>query len=287
VYDLAFRISSNSAGRFAICALLFFPTMILWSVSDLKDNQFIFFLVSVIWGTDRLISRKEAVARLAYLFFTLFASLYLITLRMKSMLPILAITFLTYFIYLLFRRYFLKMRCRTFQLLVFLFIFLLSAAVFKEKISLYCVKSYGYLLSINKGFLTSGGINYDLLSGNQDMYTFASFIKFLILSLTHFLLEPFIWNVTRSAGLLLFQPIVLLWYFLLFFSFVGIYRIIRLGLLYRIFFPLVLAFIFTASFSMSVSNIGTAIRIRDTLLPIMAIFASFAFVNIKKRKETP
>jgi hypothetical protein len=71
-------------------------------------------------------------------------------------------------------------------------------------------------------------------------------------------------------------PLMLLWYTLLFFSAAGLVKLAKLRRI-AVFVPMIVfAFLYVTSLGMSVANIGTAVRFRDAILPVVAMLASCA-----------
>ena len=143
------------------------------------------------------------------------------------------------------------------------------------------ITEYKQAIGLNRGFLGTGGFNYDLLSGVNNVYSLKFFLKYVFFMLLHFLLEPLPWNIASLSMLLIF-PQMLLWYFILFASVAGMIRMCRIGRASRIFSPLAFLIIYTVVIGTAISNIGTASRFRDTISPIVVMLASCALVSSSK-----
>ena len=135
-------------------------------------------------------------------------------------------------------------------------------------------------MNAHKGFLSSGGWNYDLLGNFAPDYYFTPLfiVNYFISGWFHFLCEPLPWNIT-SASMLVSYPMMLVWYLLMFFAFFGVIKLLRRGKIREIYPMLTFVFFYITITGMSIANIGTAVRFRDMIMPIIAVLAAAAFAH--------
>lgn len=277
LYDFTKKIFSSAAGKIAMIIFLFWPTVILWSITDLKESHLILSVVGAVWCAEEIRRKKELKPRLILLSVLLFLALYAISLR-RFLAPLFGLIFFIAFAHYLLNLYRKRNEGKS-QLFLIGLASLAVFFLFKENISRIAVGFYGKLIFFNQGYLNSGGWNYDLLSGSSNHYTVAFFLEYFIRSWYHFLLEPLPWNI-RSLNMLVFSPVMFFWYLMLFLSIVGLKNTIRAGMISRLRPILIFLFLYTSIVGMSIANIGTAVRFRDLMLPFIAIFTAIGMTGI-------
>ncbi|MFH0772362.1 MAG: hypothetical protein V1933_07065 [Candidatus Omnitrophota bacterium] len=284
-YDIAKSISSSSAARIAMSAVLLWPTLILWSVTDLKESHFILSILIMLWSFNKLIN-ETGVKRRVFLSFLLLASaFYTVSLKFKFMLPLVVLTLAISFIYFYARRRFAENRKVA---LKFIFAGLIAAAFLffwkKALISQIFNSYYDIIIAYHRGFLDSGGWNYSLIGElNQTVYTAPFFIKYVLSAWFHFLMEPLPWHV-YSLGIAVIFPMTIIWYLMLTLAFMGAIKVYKSGKADLIFTPLLFMFLYASVVGMSIANIGTAVRFRDAIMPIVAILASCGLMKFKNNE---
>lgn len=282
VYDLTRKIYSSSAGKLAMAIVLFWPTLFLWSITDLKESHLILALTAIFWSINKITATKSVKFKLIFSAITALLIIYAIFLRFKFMLPLISLTLVAIFIYFILRWGYKKSRGLISLVLIGSVILLLSQ---KEVFLRFSKPYYELILGSYQGFLSSGGWNYHLpVNFNQDYYTCSFFLKYLFGTLFQFMLEPLPWHM-YSFGMLAAYPMMLVWYIMIFFSPIGvikIYRIKKAGAMVPL---LVFLIIYVTITGMSVANIGTAVRFRDAIVPIVAILASCGLTRSRIRRE--
>ena len=286
VYDFLRRAYSPLSGKIAAAIVLFWPTTIIWSLTDLKEAHFIFCLVAAFWIILRLGEKMRPPTRIFYLAIFLIVLFYAVFLKYKFMLPLVSL------IFVLFGAYYLLFKNKTGRTRGRIMIFgLLLLVLFVLKYHGPAVQKlrdcYGMLYSYYRGSVSTAGWNYNLVPiGSGDIYSFPYFARHLVMGWLHFLAEPLPWHF-YSYFLLLMAPFLLLWYTLLFFSMVGLIKLAKLHKI-SIFMPmLVFSFFYIAFLCMSVVNIGTAVRFRDAIMPVVAMLASCAVCLPDPARERP
>jgi len=139
------------------------------------------------------------------------------------------------------------------------------------------VVQHSGMVSDSKG----GGKSYELLSADQiarGSISSGEAVNMAALGFIHFMLQPFPWRI-ESLSLMLSFPQMLLWYALIVFFAIGALVSLRRRaresgalLIYFVLVSLVLG--------VSGGNIGTTFRFRDSITPIVLIFASVGMLHM-------
>jgi hypothetical protein len=285
LFDLTKRIHSSVAGKIAMTIFLFWPTIFLWSITDLKESHLINGLVLLFWIANFLSLGYRFRTRIFALAGFILCSLYVIFLKPLSISPVFLILFIFLLMYYLLRLGKSdKLWKRYFSRLVILAIVLLVIHL-HDIFTNVLISSYDRIISVNRGFLNSGGWNYDLLGDGHNYYSFAFIIKFILGGWFHFLFEPFLGSF-NSWKMLVFYPFVIIWYSMIFISFLGLVQVFRSGLIKKLIVPLLFSVIFITLIGMSIPNIGTLMRFRDVILPVMAILSAIYLASIFNIQRT-
>ncbi len=284
VYDTARSIFDVKVAKIAFAIVLFWPTLFLWSLVDLKEIHCVLMVTAIIWSVDKLICNKAAGMRILFTFLVLLFSLFLVMLRIR-LYPIMAAYFILLLLTLGLRKSLSGPAHRNLKIAMFIFLAGILLLAFRVKLFQSADVLYRSAIAYTRGFLTSGGHNYDLLHGAADaeVFTIRFFIYFFSGSAFHFLMEPLLWNI-KSLKMAVFSPVMIIWYFLLFFTVCGLFTLVKDGKAGRSAPLLIFAFVYIVSLSMSVPNIGTLVRSRDMILPIIAIIGSYGLRKIIKEK---
>ena len=277
IYDFLRRTYSSVAGKIASAIFLFWPTIIAWSITDLKEAHLISCLVFMLWLLLILSSKMKFWRRFACASLLVMLFFYVILLK-SVILPIIAVSAaasIFYYFYVWLRRKGRRLAGR------FVFMTLLSSVIFilwqTDLVFRIARDYYSVILSSYRGFVDSGGWNYSLfVRGSENYYTPVFFAKHFVKGWFHFMTEPLPWHL-YSHNLLLSVPVVLLWYALLFCSIVGLIKLKRFNRISAFIPMLAFAFFYITVLGMSVANIGTVIRFRDSITFVVVILASLAF----------
>lgn len=287
IYDFLRRSYSSSAGKIAAAIFLFWPTLILWSLTDLKEAHFIFCLVAIFWIL-RMLSRSVRLSgRLFYLLLLAALAFYVVFLKYKLMLPLALLTASALIFYYLYMWFYGKSNRAAGRFLVFVFLFGTTVFLrFQGLITQKAIDYYGIIISYYKGFINSGGWNFNIITGRtQDFFSVPVFVKYFFGGWFHFMTEPLPGHLLYSYSLLVMAPVMLIWYLLIVFSMAGMVKLKRAGRL-SLFVPMLLfMFFYVTMMGMSVANIGTVIRFRDTIMPVVAMLASCALCLPDRGKE--
>lgn len=269
-FDMTKIMFNPRVAKLSSALVMFFPSLFIWSLTNLKETFVIFILILTLYSFIKFYSTRKKL----YIFL-LFISMALLPGLREGTLNIMLIIFsLTTFIIWKNTNFKKMILALSLCLLV-----LLNLGVVKH----YLHKTMLHIANYHKGVITSGGYVYQLLDAkfyigeNVQNVTYMDFIKMIPKGIIHFCLEPFPWHI-ESWSMLLIYPQMLLWYFMTFLSFIGVF----LALKYcpRISMVLIVYLILTTlSLSITGGNIGTDFRHRDILTPIILIFGSLGLLK--------
>jgi len=285
IYDFLRRAYSGAAGLTACAIVLFWPTLLFWSITGLKEAHLIFCLAAIFWTIMRMGKVSWGAKKALYAAVLAVCTCYTVLLKYKMMFPILLLELA------LLAFYYVLRRCRTarakWRLAFFAGAFFAAGVLaFHGRVFQGLKDLYGVMFSYYVGSLNTPGWNYVIITPDSShMYNPVFMIKYFTGAWLHFLAEPFPWHM-YSPGLLSTVPEMAAWYILLLFSAAGFVRLKRLGRLAD-FVPMLIFFVlYVSSLGMSVANIGTVIRFRDAVMPITAMLAACAFF-MPSQKEAP
>ena len=274
----AFRVAavifSQKTARITAFLVAFNPTIIFWSVFNLKDVLFSFLLVVTCWYVLSL-AKEWSIRNFLKL---IILSLILFTIRDSFAFIWIAV----YSIYLLKNS---TLKLISWGLIAIIFVF--SLISFSNLASPFGrigkVLSQGEFSSFwvrtQRSIETShGGEKSSIVSGVL-MSSPIDFLKFLPLGVTRFLLTPLPWKATGThTGLV---PGTIFWYFLMPFTFYGIYFSVK-GRVKGAF--LLLGFIIAVVGILSTLFLGGSPRHQMPIIPLYMIFASVGLLNFSRIK---
>lgn len=273
IYDLTKKIHSSLAGKTALCIVLFWPTLFVWSITGLKESHLILGIVIIFWCLRRIIAGENIKQRILFSVCLILSAGYTIPLRYNILLPLIFANFSIVAAYLAFLWY----RRKEYGVKKLFLLIAISCAVlllkYRDAVYQMAKNYYQTMVRHHIAYLGSGGFNYNLIGDSVNYYTVPFFLKYLLGAWYHFLLEPLPWHIF-SLSMLLSYPATLVWYAMLYFSIIGIIKMTRLGKTKEIFPFLTFVVLYTTAVGMSVANIGTMVRFRDTITPFIAVFAS-------------
>lgn len=273
-YLIARELFNRRVAVLSMILVTFFPSLIFWSVLNLKDTIFILLSMAILYFLIRFQKSKDPVY-LPLLIITIFSES---TLRSNMLLIILILVICSYIIML--KKHHRNVLILAFFIGLAIFFFLNKAFFLKE------LKSWLSLLIIrHTGNINTQGFGYKLLpeqyySMDADLTTipFIATLKLFFLGWIYFIFVPFPWAI-NSLSQLVSLPQMIFWYGLFVFSLIGIYLCIRDKI--KISFCLILfIFLMGSIIVFSSGNIGTTFRHRDMLTPFFLIFSAFAIVKL-------
>lgn len=281
-YYMAKEVASAKVAKMTAVVVAFFPSLIIWSIINLKDSLFIFLTGLALLMFAYALKRKS----IGFLAASILALIVQFSVRPKLIVVNAAIIAIFLIYYLLKGRKIRALHIVSAVLLIF------AASVVMKP---YVGKAKNVIVGYHRGVTTVGGINYRLYDdwvysrdANLDKVGHVEVIKSIPKSWFHFFLEPFPWSARSASGLLV-APQMLVWYLFLFFAVPGVIVQMKSAPVFSSI--LILYFIIMGtSMSMTGGNIGTDFRLRDVLTPIVILFASagisrFFAIELKGRER--
>lgn len=281
VYSIVKNIFNESPARLAAVLTVFFPSMFLWSITNLKETTVILCGCLLLWSLVMFQKTKRA----RYLIITAFSIWAQSWIRYGYRDEFLFITIgvvLLYLFYLSVSN--LSLRKRT---IIFFMVFTVAGfGLFAKKDKV--AQAMGTIVQKayihHRGTVNTGGICYKLLP--DEYYTdfkhlnFGGFVKMFGKGWFHIIFEPLPWNI-KSKGLLFGFIQMTLWYSLIPFAVLGM----AISLRYRLRGSIILGIYFllmTSALAVTGGNIGTSFRLRDVNTPIVLIFSSVGLLHTFK-----
>ncbi|MFA5164087.1 MAG: hypothetical protein WC481_00780 [Candidatus Omnitrophota bacterium] len=285
-YDIAKKIYSSTAGRIALMIVLFWPTSFLWSVTDLKESHLLFAITCSFWLLYKAESEKGVLRKMALTGMSVLFASYFVLLKVKLMMPIfvlsVALIALHRILYYGFSKNAALSRKMLYLSVIPLTVIFIS---FGGWIQQAIREMYALIIHYHIGFLNSGGWNIDLIGDQaQNHFTIQFIISYISKAWLFFLFEPLPWHF-YSFSLMVTYPMMIAWYIIVAYSVIGIGRIYYTGKTKKIFAMIVFTVIYVTVVGMSVANIGTLIRFRDVIVPIVAVFAGIGLSGVSRAKE--
>ena len=283
----------------------FYPSMILWSVTNLKDTALTFATLFIIWSFIVFI-HSQGFKKVLSLILIICGLLIQNTLRIGIM-PITLISLSV--------SYFLNIKSRSakiklfFTLIVCFVVFSFVGKLTMEKINNKMHMAVYKLICFHQGGVTAPGSSYKILEdkyyllnsnykpqrGDPDTEYYAypifklsyfEYIPIYLRAMGHFMFEPFLWRIDTMLKLFSL-PQMIIWYAMLPLALAGVFlsmRYARRGsLILLVYFLLT-----SASLALTQSNIGTLFRMRDLITPIVLFWASVGMAKMlgwKIKKE--
>lgn len=285
IFYIARACFNTKIAKISASVFMFWPSIILWSVLNLKDTMTIFFIASVILSAILFLKKNNP----GYLFFLCLFLAGLFSIRLPVALLLSFSLFVVFFICLK-RRFWVKLIWLIGLFIVVKFFF--GAQI--EKFMTLKFHIFGFdinnLLSVHQGFYNTGGAVYKVyddifyqMPKLRMSYFSLSFMRAVVRGFFNFMYSPFPWQIS-SRMLAIYLPFSLFWLLLTPLTLKGIFMIKRYG---RMACFVVLAYlaIVTYAFSLSSANIGTAARHRDMLVPFYLIFTSAGFYSLLSKRK--
>lgn len=278
-YFLAKQWFNKSAARIAGILICFFPTLFLWSLTALKETLFVMFVLLSYLAFSYLLKTKKII----YIILLFGATYAMFLMRDKTYFLGLFLVFMFFYaIYFTFtcRKVFVK---RTlFLLLCIIFIY----GIFRHVSLLHMFKIETLrFFKFHVGVVHSGGFVYHVLpesfySPYLQIYDWplAIAVRYVIFSLINFFTLPHFWSVHANSQLI-YYPMMILWWSIMFFFWVGVFFAFQdrnKNVIYSFWVIFCIMFLL----AMTGGNIGTLIRHRDMVTPVIMIFFSYAISKL-------
>lgn len=272
-YDIARRYFGRGVARLTLVLVLLWPSLFLWSITNLKEPLRIFLLSSTLWLYLRFCWRPSIVPVL------LMGVVFLILPHVlkPSLVNILGASLaVAYALQCGLRR-----RTKAVVLVVLLLV-VAGVGPVRQTVKARVTGGIRELMNYHRGVISTGGQVYRLYDDpalyNRSLpleaidLSVGKVLKVLARAWWHFLLEPFIWNPesTREVAAI---PQTLVWYLLLPFAGLGMVCAIRSNAAGVWGFPIFL-FCFISVVAMAGGNVGTTFRHRDMITPFVLLFGA-------------
>ena len=280
VYFISKELFGIKTAKLACILTLFYPTLFLWSISNLKDTLLIFILTFVVFCYIAFTKLRRA----GYLLLLSLSFFLLAFYRLDAALILISIII---FFFVISIKWDYK---RIVVAGIIGFFFLISGNIYnycpsriKNKIIL------NNLISNQKGHVGSGNSGYKIYperfyEGNyKNAYpiNIAEFTISLAKGFLSLFFRPFPWEI-HNIYMVFYYPVSIIHIILLFFFVFGSLISLRYHMK-QVNFLLLLSLIMLLSLSLSEGNVGTMIRHRDMVTPIYIIFSSFGIVQLLSR----
>ncbi len=274
-------IFGRAAARITSCLIVFYPSLVLWSMTNNRDTPNIFLVSLILFCLIR--SFKGHMARnLAIIFISL---LCLWTIRPYILFCILGLVGISYLFFILSKA---KNKSGIVLFLIISCLIFLNFTGYGKKLKRDYLNLNTIALSFkttNDGVLAQGGSVYRIYDGSLVSAEGKANITVLMAGFLkgwfYFMLVPFPWSITTLLQVLSY-PQIIIWYILLYFAVIGIIIAIRYRFI-RSFVILGYIFIVTSGFALSEGNIGSTLRHRDLITPFYFIFTSVGLMHVFKR----
>ncbi len=256
--------------KIAYLSCLFFlinPISFYYSSTKLQEAIFIFILYSSIHCFLMIIKKRK------YLYIPLMLALFYVNysfLKTDYFIPIL-FAFIISSIIILFRN-----NKRAFLILTLFIILCLSVRpAIIGKIKFYVETYLSVCVSHQRGFYNTGGQVYQLFIPGKEIqdYTFLDWVRYAPRAWYHMLSEPIL-SSKASLSLLLFFPVKVIFLILCVLALLGTLMAMRYGQIEAVIFVSIFVILGTG-IAMSSGNVGTMLRHRDIISPVVFIFSAF------------
>lgn len=282
VYSIVKNIFNEKPARLAAVLTAFFPSLFLWSITNLKETSMTFMACLMFWSLVKF-QREKRIHYLIIASFSIWAQ-FSIRHTFKTELSLVAFGLVGVYIFHLFISNLLLSR----RIITFFIIFMIAASfafLEKDKVNSIVKVATHKMLTAQKGAIDTGGICYQIVSDEIILYSknlgLRDFIMMLGKGWFHIMFEPLPGRIKQSKSMLFSFPQILLWYSLIPFAILGMAISIRYRLRESIF--LIMYFlIITSAFALSGGNVGTVFRLRDVNTPVVLIFSAIGLFHTFK-----
>ena len=274
---------NRRAAVIASCLTAFFPSLIIWSTTNLKDTSLTLLNVLMVWSVVCFIIKHKKKFLFYLLSFLVLQNM--ITHKEYWLLIILSLALTSFAIY------FINSKRKLVFVFLILLLFFAVPARFRDSLNTFLSNKISRMFVYHHGFIMTGGVNYEILDKkfyeNSDLIFVMSpinAIKFSLRGFFHFLFEPLPIRASQSKMFLIVLPQTVVWYALLFFVPFGILYAFRYNWRAALFIMIYLL-ILSCGMAISSGNVGTLIRHRDYLTPLYFVFIALGIVEIYNNKK--
>lgn len=266
IFKLSKLLFNKQAALISLILFLFNPVSFYYATTKLKEPLYFLCAYLVIYLSVLTVKQKN-------FFYTILLIPFLILIRLVKwayFYPI-VLTLAIYFILV----YLSKKRLIIFTMLMLIaLMFYLKPSIIPKGLNLI----FGMAEGMHKGHLSAVGHKYDLLIFGPEITLYNGFeqLIFTLNAWYHLIFEPLLSSV-MSARLLLFYPLKIAWVILCFLASLGFISAFRYKADCRKEYLLLLLFFVLVGSVLAISsgNIGTMLRHRGIIEPVVFIFATY------------
>jgi 4-amino-4-deoxy-L-arabinose transferase-like glycosyltransferase len=281
IYQLAKDLFGKSVGKLSLLAVMFLPSLFIFSLTSMKDPLVIFLLAIFIL----LLTKYHRYNKMSFFISAGFIAIIIYLFR-ESLLPQLS--------FVLSASLFFSIRVKLNKKILFLLIVTLVIFSSGFKYNLLRHFDIAKIANPHMGYVNTAGNNYKIFP--EAYYNYQKDIRQitpfeLAISFAkgtfHYLFEPFPFRIkTKGEVFAILQT--LLWIIIFPFVLLGILQTIRYRYQQAKYIP-VISYLLIASAVMAIGegNVGTVFRHRDTVMPFFIIFGVAGIINFFGRKELP
>lgn len=275
-YSISKVCFGDKTARAAAVLVAFYPSLIMWSIINVRDIWSVFAIVGSVYQIIKL-KQELSISN----FITLFVFMLLVSGLRRYLIPICVLAVLLSFLL-----------GKSTESVSNIFIATGLIVLLAFSLNILGISIVG-LEEINLENMNSMRKNLSLSPANTaylheiDISTPGAALRYLPVGLVYFLLAPFPWTVDFSVlRQALALPETIIWYFLVPKAFTGIRESFRKGIsqanVILYFFICLLI-----PYAMVEGNVGTAYRHRSQIVALILIYAAFGYVRGKARKGEP
>jgi len=278
IYFFTREIIDRKTARIAGILAMFYPTLVLWSVTNIREPIHIF-LVSLLAYAILKFNKERKIVYLLILVVSL-----LVFKTIRGYLFVMLAVASTVSLYINSRMKIMRKITLLPVIGILLFIVWLVACRGRGILPDYLTSPFklaAFFVTTNYSVVAQGGSAYriyDVTMMNPANVNLIRFVFGAIKGIMLFLVVPFPWQV-RTALQLISLPAVLLWYGMIPFTVIGMLTALRYRFRESLFLLIYLIFS-SIAYGLIEGNIGSAMRHRDTLVPFFAIFCAIGITNI-------
>jgi len=271
-YGIAKQLFGKKEARIAAVLTVFLPSLVLWSLTFMKDTPYIFASCMALWGFLRFLKTKG----IRYIIIVGIGLFIMDTLRPNISVvligsAVLAVSFI-----------FSRMTLLRKTVIILIAVMILAPLLSRIDIGDLSSRVMSKVIIYNRGVVNTGGYVYRIFNDryyrNPSEIGGAHFLKGLGKGVCYFLLVPFPWKVKKLSQLCSY-PQMILWYFLMPFMFIGLLYALRYkGRNAWVICAYLL--VMTSVIALTSANVGTVFRHRDMVMPFYLIFAAVGIFNL-------
>jgi len=265
IFSLAKEIFNRRTAYLATVLFLLWPTIFYYSTTKVKEPMVVFLAYLLIFILFKLDFRNKKQA-LFYLFISILILLSIQALReniIKILVPVIAL--------------YLLLKAKWWKFLAAILAIPLAAMIFL-KFDALARALQGFMITCayrHKGFLDSGGIVYQLYGSFSDTSNYSAFewLLYYLRGWFHLIFEP-LFSTGISISFLAYYPFKLIFIALFFLALLGLVLSLRQAKGHNV---LLVGFFlaYGSTLALMEGNVGTMIRHRDLIAPIIFIYSAF------------